>query len=202
MDAFEQNIQHKLMPLSNEKKLLFALLVCEKLYPSYLFFQRRCDWGDSNVLLGAIEVMYQSLFDSSLFGDREIEQYMNSVDMVTPDTEDFLDSSVSLALDACTAVYSSLNFMLDHDIEHIVAVAVYARDTVYMSIVNRDELDMNLKGMDARVSSDPLMVKEIARQFSVIEELEDPKNKIISDELIQNLKRGGAIIDLSVLKDI
>ncbi|MNY17612.1 hypothetical protein D3C86_1509380 [compost metagenome] len=175
-------------------------MVCEKLYPNYLYFQSRCNWGDSSVLLGAIEIMYQSLFKSVFFDDEEIEQCIYAVDAVTPDTEGFLDSSVSLALDACTAVYSSLNFMHDQEVDHIIAVAIYARDTVYMSIINKDGLDMNLKGIDAMVLDDPLMIKEIARQFSIIEELESLKDENISDELIQRHKAGPAIIDLKTLK--
>ncbi|MEE1947242.1 DUF416 family protein [Pedobacter sp. KR3-3] len=196
MDVFENEIKEKLTSLTYEKKMLFALLTCEKLYPNYLYFQKRCNWGNSNALLEAMAAMYQSLFKSNLFSHPEILNYIEAVDLATPDTEDFSDSWVSSALDACTAVYSSLNFMIDRDIKHVIDVATYARDTVYMFIVNRDNLDMNVKGMDDKVSNDPLMLREMNRQSSTMDKLGGLKDSDISDELIRNLNQGLPIIDI------
>ncbi len=200
MDVFQEEIKRKLMSLSYRKQLLFALLICDKLYPNYLYFMKRCNWGEPKILLEAVEMMYQSLFKRNLFSETKIESHIEAVDSVMPDTEDFLDNSVSIALDACTAVYSSLCFMLDHNTDHVIDVATYARDTVYLSIVNRDELDMNLKGMDSQVMNDPLMVGEVTRQVFVIDELKKIEDKDINDELIQHLKLGAAIINLDTLK--
>jgi uncharacterized protein YjaG (DUF416 family) len=194
MDIFEEEIKRQLIPLTYEKKLLFALLTCEKLYPNYLYFESRSKWGNSNILLQAIELMYQSLFIRNLLDDEEVNLHINAVDLVTPDTEDFVDSSVSFALDACTAVYSSLKFMLNQDINHVVEVAIYARDTVFAF----DNSGMDSTGSDNKAANAPLMQeREMTRQINIIRELNMLGDVRISNEFIHRLREGLPIIELS-----
>lgn len=188
------------MPLTNEQKLLFAMLTCERLYPNYVYFQNTFSWGDSKVLLNAIGVAYQYLIKKDLFEKSEIQELINEVDMITPDTEDFSEIFVSFALDACTSLYSSLNFILDQKLEHIVDVAIYARDTVDMFIQERDNLSYDSVDIEDRIAADPLMIHEKGRQIDVIDRLSLKKGINVDDQLIEELRDKTPIINISMLE--
>lgn len=196
MDTYIEDIKNRLQPLTNEQKLLFAALICEKLYPNYLYFHDRVNWGDPKILLDSIDVIYQSLFVKGLFSNQEIQNHIDAVDMITPDLDDFSGSFVSFALDACTSVYSSLCFILDQNPNHIADVASYARDTVDMFVQVRDDLDTHVMDLETKIDNDPLMIHEKSRQLTIIERLKSLNGLEITDSLIQSLRDKSFIIDL------
>lgn len=200
MDQYRQEIKRRLMPLKDEQKLLFAVLTCERLYPNYEYFQNTFSWGDSKVLSNAIGIIYQNLIKKDLFEKSEIQELINEIDVITPDTEDFSEIFVSFALDACTSLYSSLNFILDQKLEHIVDVAIYARDTVDMFIQERDNLSYDLVNVEDRIATDPLMIHEKVRQIDVIDRLSLKKSTKIDNQLIEELRDKTPIINISMLE--
>lgn len=199
MDIYREDIKGKLKSLTTEQQLLFAALTCERLFPNYVYFHKRFDWGDPKVLLDSIEIIYQSLFIKTLFGSDEIQEHAEAVDMVTPHTEDYSEVFVSFALDACTSVYSTLNFMLDQNLDHIADVASYARDTVDMFIQVRDNLDMHVNDLETRIANDPLMIQEKSRQLSIIEKLKSLNDEDVTDSLIEDLRDKSFIIDVEAI---
>jgi len=199
MDIYREDIKDKLKFLSVTQQLLFAALTCERLYPNYLYFHERFGWGNPKVLLDCIDIIYQYIFIENLFGRNEIQQHIEAVDIVTPNTEDYSEIFVSFALDACTSIYSTLNFMLDQNLDHIADVASYARDTVDMFIQVRDDIDTNFKGLEAKIANDSLMIQEKSRQLSIIEKLRSLNGKRITDNLIEELRDKSPIINIEVI---
>lgn len=59
MDRYREQIKKESVRLSNEGRLLFAALTCEKLYPNYVYFYRAFNWGDPNVLDEAIGFIFR-----------------------------------------------------------------------------------------------------------------------------------------------
>lgn len=200
MDQYREEIKRRLMPLKNEQKLLFAVLTCERLYPNYEYFQNTFSWGDSKVLSNAIGIIYQNLIKKDLFEKSEIQELINEIDVITPDTEDFSEIFVSFALDACTSLYSSLNFILDQKLEHVVDVAIYARDTVDMFIQERDNLSYDLVNVEDKIATDPLMIHEKVRQIDVIDRLSLKKSTKIDNQSIEELRDKTPIINISMLE--
>jgi uncharacterized protein YjaG (DUF416 family) len=200
MDLYREEIKRMLTPLTNEQRLLFAVLTCERLYPNYIYFQNIFNWGDSKILLNAIGVVYQFLIKRDLFEKHEIQELINEVDIITPNTEDFSEIFVSFALDACTSIYSSLNFILDHELEHIVDVAIYAHDTIDMFIQERDNLSYDSVDIEDRIAADPLMIYEKERQNNVIHRLSLKKEVNVNNQLIEELRDKTPIINLSMLE--
>lgn len=199
MDIYRENIKGKLKSLSMEQQLLFAALTCERLYPNYLYFHERFGWGNPTVLLDSIDMIYQSVFIKNLYGSSEIQQYIEAVDMVTPNTEDYSTVFASFALDACTSVYSTLNFMLDKSLDHIADVASYARDTIDMFIQVRDDIDTQFKDLETKIANDSLMIQEKSRQVSIIEKLNSFNGKGITENFIEDLRDKSRIIDIEVI---
>lgn len=200
MDIFREDIKNKLKVLSTRQQLLFAVLICERLYPNYLYFYKRFEWGNPKVLMDSIDILYQSLFIKDLFSSDEVEQNIKAVDAITPNTEDYSEVFVSFALDACTSVYSALSFMLDGKLDHIADVASYARDTVDMFIQVRDDLDTNDIDLETKIATDPLMIQERNRQLSIIDRLHAIGTDAINNDVIQKLKDKSQVIPVSMLE--
>jgi uncharacterized protein len=201
MDKYRTEISRLLKPLSFQKQLIFGVLTCEKLYPNYEHFSQNNLWGNGQILQNAISIIYQNVFRKDLFSEDEIQNLIEQVESITPDTEEFESILVSFALDACTSVLSTLNFIIDGETENIIDVATYARDTVDMYIQERDDLDVNDKMIEIKIEQDIFMQREKQRQFDIIKLLSEKKE--ITDSQLQNLRevQPQPIVDISLLPE-
>jgi len=198
MDKFRNEVNKSLLLVPEKGKIIFALLTCEKLYSNYVFFSKATNWGNSATLLMGTSLVYQYLIHD-LYNLEAIKQAIIDVDNVTPDTEDFPGILTSFALDACTSVHSTLKFLVDRNVEHLIDVATYARDTVYMFL--QETLSANLVSSDIeyQIENDKLLIAEKTRQFSLIEILQKSDLSLITNSFISGLKNNDPIIDLSLL---
>jgi uncharacterized protein len=201
MDKYRVEISRLLKPLSFQKRLIFGVLTCEKLYPNYEYFSQNTSWGNGQILQNAISVIYQSVFRNDLFSEVDIQDLIDKVEGITPDTENFEGILVSFALDACTSLLSTLSFIIDGETENIVDVATFARDTVDMYIQERDGLDVNDKMIEIKIEQDVFMQREKQRQYSIIKLLSEKND--ITDSRLQNLRevQSQPIVDISLLPE-
>lgn len=144
----------------------------------------------------AIDTIYQYLIDDELYTSDDIQALINSVDLITPNTEEFTATS-SYALDACTAVLGALRFIIEPNIDFVVEVATFSRDTVDMYVQIRDGFDSNDPAIEARIANDPLMIREKRRQHQLIKKLVTIDVDKITDTLIENLRSKEPTIDIT-----
>ena len=141
--------------LPRERQFSLAVSICKKLYFDYQKFFEKNDWGNPDLLLDAVNLAEKSLSqETNVTG---IKALLPKIDEITPDTEDFEDASY--ALNACTAVYETLEFIIDNDSKHIYNIGTYLTDTVYFKIQERDELT------EDQINEHPLMVE--ARKYLI-----------------------------------
>lgn len=158
----------KLRELDFTKQLTFAYLTCERLYPNYVYFSQNYGFGNPNVIREAIDFVYDHLFAKNLDASK-ISALLEKVEKNTPDTGDFTTIFVSSALDTCTAVLDTLNFLVDKNFEKIVYISNYATDSVDMYIQEVDALDFNTdKEFQKKIDYHPLMQQEVAIQSGII----------------------------------
>ncbi|WP_254562853.1 DUF416 family protein [Dyadobacter diqingensis] len=199
MDKYPLEIKKDLGRLSDKAKLFFAALTCDHLYPNYVHFQETTGWGDPETLREAIDTIYQYLINGDLYTSNDIQVWIDSVDLITPDTEDFPEITSSYALDACTAVLSTLRFITESNLDCIVEVATYARDTVDMYVQIRDDFNSSDPNIEARIAADPLMIREKRRQCQLIERLLVIDLNKVTDALIESLRSREPIIGIDAL---
>jgi len=158
----------KLKELDFTKQAAFNYLTCERLYPNYVYFSHNFSFGNPDALRLAIDYLYFNIFNNSP-DKNKIKILTKEVDKNTPDTEDFTTSFVSSALDACTAVIESLDFLIDKEFSRIKHISSYAIDTVDMHIQEIESLDFNKdKDFQQKIDSHPLMQKEFAIQSGIV----------------------------------
>jgi hypothetical protein len=198
MDAYKEEVKSKLVAIPDKGKVLFAILICERLYPNYVAFQKINNWGDHSILQEGIALIRQYLIKEDLFDVDEITNVIESINEITPSTEDFSGIITSFALDACTAVLDTLEFLVDKNPEHIADVATYARDTVDMYIQEKDDLNANDPMIEEKIAKDPFMVKEKSIQRELLKKLTVIKVETLTDNKIESLKDLRSIIDLQI----
>jgi uncharacterized protein YjaG (DUF416 family) len=158
-------LKQQLNGLSFSQNLAFSAACCERILPNYNAFSRTENWGNPGLLRAAVDEVWQILQGKPV--DRvKINQLMKDCEDVIPDTEDFTSEYTSAALDASIAVYEILNACIDEDILHIVEVAKCARETVYMFVDERDNLESYSAEqiLGKSIFTHPLMLREITQQ--------------------------------------
>ena len=115
---------------SYDSQLNLAKSVCKKLFFDYQLFCDKNNWGDPDMLLDAIKIIEN---ENSVTVDKAlIKKMVDSIEMITPDTEDF--ENASYALNACVSVCESLEFLVDKNAEHIYIIGTMLTDTTDFKI--------------------------------------------------------------------
>ena len=137
---------------SYEEQLLFALMICKKLYFQYLKFVDKYQWGDADLLLDAINFCEQSIKQSA--DSIKINELLPRIDSIIPDMDDFQsDFQASYALNASITVYETLEFIKDQNKNHIYNIATYYTDTINLKIQEEKTLT------ELEIENHPLMIE-------------------------------------------
>lgn len=137
--------------LPHGKSLDFALEISKELLSDYVIFYQVHDWGDPKLLKNAILLCERSKV--SPVDKAEIAEMAIKVEEVTPHMDDYGDLFASYALNACGAIYYSLQFLIDNDASHIYNVGICYTDTVDIKVQGEDTLT------DDQIASHPDMIK-------------------------------------------
>jgi uncharacterized protein len=198
MDSYYFEVEKLLSALSPQKQLIFAFLTIEKLVPNYAYFSNLHSWGDSQILTESQLLIYNSIFERDTTG-YDIKDIYTRLEEATPDTEDFSSISASFALDACTSVLSTLDFLSENDLSHIVEVAIFARDTVDMYIQEVLDFSPNDKILESKIAENDFMIREKMRQSSIVTNLLNSEEVLDSTLVILRAIQPLPIIDLNLL---
>lgn len=201
MNQFEQDIKDKLIRLSEKKRILFALLIVDKLYPHYAAFQGKYNWGDSALLFDAIGLVYQYIIDDSSVFNREIEDTIAKIDKIIPDMDDFGSALSSFALNASISIQNALKYLVDKNIDNITDIVSLTLDTLDLFIQDKEDFDTLDPSRDIQIEHDSYMVQEQERELEIIEKLSKLQTNLITKEVIESFRRDRPIIDLSLLSD-
>ena len=152
-EDFNILFQSKVNSLPREKQVDLAISVCKRLFPDYQQFHFENNWGNTDTLLDSIKIC--ELNKANEINVQSVKDMLPNVNKIIPDTEDFENSSY--ALNASSAVYETLEFILDNDTKHLVNIGTYLTDTVDFKIQEEAELTQQ------QIDSHPKMVE--ARKY-------------------------------------
>lgn len=134
-----------------QPQLQFAILICKKLFFDYQKFTEIEKWGDADLVMDAINICQKAL--GGPVDIDEIKALIPEIDSITPDMDDFGRESGSYALNAATAVYETLEFIVDRDTSHIYNIGDYYTDTIDFKIQEDKELT------EIEIANHPLMIE-------------------------------------------
>jgi uncharacterized protein YjaG (DUF416 family) len=167
---------NKLEELGFIKQLVFAYLTCERLFPNYVYFSNNFDFGNPHALREAIDFLYENLFVQKV--DKiKINSLIKNIDTNIPEPADYDTILASSALDACTAIIETLNFLTDKQTSRLNDISTMAIDTADMYIQDLENLDYNTDtDFQKKIDTHPLMTKEVSIQKGIISYLVKIKN--------------------------
>ena len=138
---------------SPDKQILLAIAVCKQLFFDYQKFTKENNWGNPDLLLDAINLAEN--FQAS--DEQKIKDLLPQIHDNCPDSEDF--GNASYAINASSAIYETLQFLIDHNSEHIYNIGNCLTDSLDFKIQEDDELT------DEQIDNHPLMIE--ARNYLI-----------------------------------
>ena len=186
----------RLKALDLPHKTLFAIALCQRMYPNYQLFSEVCEFGDPKVLDTVLNLLWQRQYDHKL--KLNIDIHLERLEENTPEPENFDMYGVYPALDAVVALSSLLGALQDKIEDDITNISKLSSSTVanYIEAISQDELANVLDddALDDFVFAHEVMVEERELQESLLDIIESqPK---ITAELVKGLRKD--IIDAGV----
>ncbi|MBV7316733.1 YjaG family protein [Shewanella sp. NIFS-20-20] len=164
----------RLKALNSAQKQLFALALCQRMYPNYHLFSEVTEFGDAKVLDTALNLLWQSQYDKKL--KLNIDLYIDRLENIVPDASNFDMYGVYPAQDAVSAVISLLSGIQCQDEEDMVNISKLSSSTVanYIEASISEEISENIKesALDELVFSHEVMVEERELQSNLLDIIE------------------------------
>jgi uncharacterized protein YjaG (DUF416 family) len=157
-EEFITKFNKQVSSLDYDRQLTLAIDVCKKLYFDYVDFSEKYQWGDKDVLLDAITLIEQS--KTSDIKQGLIDKTLSRLNTITADMNDFgSDELGSYALNACVAVYNSIQFIADKQPKHIYDIGICLTDTIDFKVQEQQTLT------EQEIDNNPLMIE--ARKYLI-----------------------------------
>ncbi|HYH14189.1 MAG TPA: DUF416 family protein [Flavisolibacter sp.] len=188
-----------LKDLDFTKQLTFAFLTCKRVYPNYVYFTEKFNFGDVNIISESIDLIYHSIFNPKRIDKQKIENILNSIYVNTPNTNDFTSFYATITMYSCGVVYESVNLLRKTDTDRILrAISTMITDAIDCFIQERDDMDYSEENFEQKIFNDSLMQTELGIQKGIISYLEKVDHIEQSDIntllQLQEIKKSSLII--------
>lgn len=192
-------ILNKLDTLSFRHKVLFAVLACERMLPSYIYFHNEEKWGSVGLLKEALTFLYAFVLDGNIDTLR-LEKMMLDMEQNTPDLDEFSSSSASYAFDTSITYYETLAYVKTKDNTNLLNAIESLLNMVDMFAQEQAGLDPSDIDLEAKISKNKYMMNEIERQNTIRFILSE--QELITSELIESLRSLNLALPLIELNEI
>ena len=160
LTTFTLQLASQIASLSNEQRIAFGLDICDRLLPDYYKFFQEYKWGNPEILNRALTYL-KSTKDNAI-NEELINNLMDELDVVIPDTEEFGDFSTSYAINAACAVWELLEYLLDQDQTHLMHMSSLVTDTIDFKLQETDDTLTEVE-----IASHPMLIKEWEYQLKI-----------------------------------
>jgi len=180
-----ERIRTRLQGLPPTHLVAFAATVCERLLPNYTAWSARESWGDPSVLRRVLDQVWAALGGATL-ETAEIQQLIEQVAAVGPDSEDFADCSA--AIDAVAAIATCLEAVLGHTLERAADVGSSAGETIDAAFQGHPD------AMNARLAAE---LRQQAAEIGLLREAPEVSPAILALLRQGATLGGGALLSMS-----
>ena len=171
-----EQIKGRLNGVRPRALLAFGAMVCERMYPNYVAFERQQTWGNSSVLRWALDAVWTMLLNDRL-EVAVVRQHLASCEEAIPSTDDFPGTSASMALDSATAICDLLDGVETGPLEKVAEICTLAIDSVDRHIQFED-----LSSRAAITPADELFIAEHPLMQAELQRQEDQLAKVVGAE--------------------
>lgn len=169
---------------------LFATYLCARMVPNYQLFHQVTGFGDPEPLQAALNALWDWLWQTKKM-KLNIARWQEKVDDVTPSEHGHDLLGVYPAMDACTALSTLLQGLLDQDASCFVAVAKVSQAGVakFLELTEGAELDPEARRQLLREHE--LAQYEVEVQQALLDFLEAmvPQKPQLTQALVQQVRQ-------------
>lgn len=159
----EKVVLQELNSISIEGQRVFGALCCERLFPNYVAFQGEAQWGRAEPLRQALDLVWLDVSGQVVSLD-EVRRLVGECEFVAPNSDDFDYLRVTSAQDACFAICSLLDHVLNPEPDMIANIAKYATDSVDLFVQELENMRPDAPNLEEKILIHPLMQQELVRQ--------------------------------------
>ena len=170
----------------NWQDVAYSCALIERMLPNYALFSELCEFGDSNVLVSALDLVWSCT--AGHMQKVDFEKQLDKLEMATPRYEDFDSFGVRPALDACVA----LNMLLDVCAGQ-QSLDVESFEKLYLSTINA-YLDFSAQKDDQ--DEHPLL-HDAGQYFVAVRDMLDAESSDSRLDLVKRIKAFSRGINLS-----
>jgi uncharacterized protein YjaG (DUF416 family) len=157
----------KLPPVA---RATFAAACAERMLALYRWFHERTGRGDPVVLEGALAALWTDLVGGDSTG---LEAQQNVAEELVPYEDDSWVDECAFAQHAAAAVAYAIRCRLTSEEQEAGWAARQVYEALDLWVTTRDDVDVNAAGVEDRITADPLIQAELARQQREIEQLRE-----------------------------
>jgi uncharacterized protein YjaG (DUF416 family) len=189
----ERELTEKLSTLTNDGRLAFGLLCCERMFPNYVAFSKHNAWGDPAVLRAALDACWDKLDGGSVSSD--LGELKTQCEACAPDTEDFHTILASSALDASAATTILIDLVMTRDVQQAVSIASLSRDIVDMFVQELENMPPNATDLEQMIQRHALMQRELRAQQEDLERVSGSFDKVALRHVFRDKRSGSTAVE-------
>ncbi len=190
----------RLKELNEWQLAAFCAAISERLLPNYALFAQVAEFGNTQLLRTALDKVWERL--TNRCGSVNFETQMEKVDAVIPEPDDFDMYGVYPALDACVALITTLNQMVEasyQDARQTSQLSYQGIETYLELIADADLSDEQLIRF---INSHELIEIEQQFQHNLLDQLlskAKPDNKVL--DAIRTEASNGGVSNIGISVD-
>lgn len=165
------NTFERLRALPTAYQTIMALYLCERMLPNYELFHQVTGFGDPKPLRSALNALWDQVHQP-----RQVkvnyERWQEKVDDVTPSEHGHDLLGVYPAMDACTAISTLLQGLLDKSTAEVVAVAKISQGSVQKFLELTEGAELSAEARSNMLREHELTTYEVEIQQALLDFLE------------------------------
>jgi len=163
----ELNLRKSLLDMPKWQKIVFALSICERMYPNFVAFSIETGHKGKSFLKKCLDLTWKSIEINDF--ETDFSEQAQMCEDIAPSTEEYQYLLTSSALDAAASIAYLMNYFKDNNNDHIIEIASLSRDSVDMHVQNIEKIDLYDPNMEKKIIDHPLMQTELVKQKKAIE---------------------------------
>ncbi|CUS47627.1 MAG: protein of unknown function DUF416 [Idiomarinaceae bacterium HL-53] len=180
----KKNLFQRIRVLDASLQAVMAAYLCERLLPNYDLFTRHIEFGETKVLRGLLNAVWDKL---SVNKGSDWERWQEKLETVTPNEQDFDVLGVYPAIAACTALSSLVQGIADRETAPLLDVAKISQGSVAHFLELGECADIaDAEQRQQTIEQHELMAYELATQEAMVSFLEE--NSKVSKELVREVR--------------
>lgn len=179
LDFDEAKLRDKIETLSKRLRPAFAAACAQRLQPSYRRFVERSGRGDIEKVGGILERVWTDLSGNPI-SRNEIDLKLDEcMDLIPREDDGPWLPGQAAAEDAVTALAYTLRCRQNGSAQEAAWAARHSSEAIDRFVIDREDIDLNKAGEQARILADPLVQMELLRQRRDLEDLLRRKVSVI-----------------------